>query len=437
MWLYLLLPLLYLPGLAAFFLLPRARKDVQFRFPFLRGIPRRLMVISLLLPLLFDLLAFGVSYGERKEDTAAKGYLPRKEVGGSSYERVLRYTAGQDKGTLTVTVPSRTLSPAEAEEALREAEARLDAWFSEPERESGIRADLSLPLSLEGLPVTLLWSSSDGGVLGSDGVIGPQATKEGVPVELSAHLTADPASAVYTVRLQVFAREEEDLSVPDRLTAAIRASDDRTKEQLALPSSLRGTPVRWSYPASAAGPFLLFAGCLAPPLLWLAFRERQTREERLRHLRLSLDYPALADYLTLYLRAGMSLRGAVLRIAADYAALRREGGRMREGFELFRGAAMALNGGAAEAETYRAMGDRSGHQRYRTLAHLMTEHLERGNDALTATLRREADDAFSERIRAARILGEQAGTRLLLPMTMMLLAILLVTTVPAFLSMME
>ena len=97
-----------------------------------------------------------------------------------------------------------------------------------------------------------MYNSSDGGVLGSDGVIGPQATKEGVPVELSAHLTADPASAVYTVRLQVFAREEEDLSVPDRLTAAIRASDDRTKEQLALPSSLRGTPAPEEFAADAA-----------------------------------------------------------------------------------------------------------------------------------------------------------------------------------------
>ena len=50
-------------------------------------------------------------------------------------------------------------------------------------------------------------------------------------------------------------------------------------------------------------------------------------------------------------------------------------------------------------------------------------------------LRLAAVQAFEERKARAKMLGEEAGTKLLVPMFIMLAIVLVIVTVPAFLSM--
>ena len=71
---------------------------------------------------------------------------------------------------------------------------------------------------------------------------------------------------------------------------------------------------------------------------------------------------------------------------------------------------------------------------YRKLAALLTQNLRKGSKGLSELLRTEADQAFEERKAAAKKRGEEAGTKLLLPMFMMLSMVLLIVIVPAFLS---
>ena len=49
-------------------------------------------------------------------------------------------------------------------------------------------------------------------------------------------------------------------------------------------------------------------------------------------------------------------------------------------------------------------------------------------------LKQESDDAFEERKCLAKKLGEEAGTKLLFPMVLMLAVVLVMIIVPAFLS---
>ena len=49
-------------------------------------------------------------------------------------------------------------------------------------------------------------------------------------------------------------------------------------------------------------------------------------------------------------------------------------------------------------------------------------------------LEQEALDAWDERKRKARVLGEAAATKLLLPMVMMLAVVMEIIMIPAFLS---
>lgn len=49
-------------------------------------------------------------------------------------------------------------------------------------------------------------------------------------------------------------------------------------------------------------------------------------------------------------------------------------------------------------------------------------------------MRQEADNAFAERKSLAKKLGEEAGTKLLLPMMMMLCVVMVIIMIPAYFS---
>lgn len=65
----------------------------------------------------------------------------------------------------------------------------------------------------------------------------------------------------------------------------------------------------------------------------------------------------------------------------------------------------------------------------------MSQNLRKGTKGLVQLLRIDALQAFEERKTRARRLGEEAGTKLLLPMFLMLSVVLVIVVVPAFLSM--
>ena len=68
------------------------------------------------------------------------------------------------------------------------------------------------------------------------------------------------------------------------------------------------------------------------------------------------------------------------------------------------------------------------------LSMLLSQNLRKGNAGLTQLLEKEAEEAFEERKRNARKYGEEAATKLLLPMFLMLMIVMVVIMVPAFLS---
>lgn len=71
---------------------------------------------------------------------------------------------------------------------------------------------------------------------------------------------------------------------------------------------------------------------------------------------------------------------------------------------------------------------------YTRLAALLAQNLSKGSANLTSMLQAEAADAFEERKHTARKLGEKAGTKMLVPMMMLLGIVMVIITVPALTS---
>ena len=85
-------------------------------------------------------------------------------------------------------------------------------------------------------------------------------------------------------------------------------------------------------------------------------------------------------------------------------------------------------------EAYRHFGERCGQMKYKTFSTLLIQNLQKGSKRLADMLETESQEAWEERKRKARVLGEIASTKLLVPMVLMLLVVMALIMIPAFLS---
>ncbi|MEI3437833.1 MAG: type II secretion system F family protein [Blautia sp.] len=85
-------------------------------------------------------------------------------------------------------------------------------------------------------------------------------------------------------------------------------------------------------------------------------------------------------------------------------------------------------------EAYRRFGERCGQVKYKTFATMLIQNLQKGSRQLADMLEKESMEAWDERKRKARVLGEAAATKLLVPMILMLLVVMAVIMIPACLA---
>ena len=77
---------------------------------------------------------------------------------------------------------------------------------------------------------------------------------------------------------------------------------------------------------------------------------------------------------------------------------------------------------------------RTGRQDCARLSAMLVQNLKKGNAALLSRLKEEGDKALQEDLNLRRKKGEEAGTRLLVPMIMMMAIVMVLVMVPAFQS---
>ena len=147
------------------------------------------------------------------------------------------------------------------------------------------------------------------------------------------------------------------------------------------------------------------------------------------------DYPDIIQKMILYLKAGLSIRMSVEKLAADY--MKRKEASLTEtrwAYEELVKTCRELKGGIYEKDAYERLGRRCGLAEYKVLSVLLVQNLKKGNQSILELLEREAVSAGEDRLRRARIQGEEASTKLLLPMILQLIVVLIILMVPAFLN---
>lgn len=350
-------------------------------------------------------------------------------------------------GPLDVTVGERQYTEEELQQVFSRAGKELETRILGENRDlDHVTADLDLVTEIPDLPVTVEWELDRYDVMNVTGEIQADALQEalaeeadGVLVALRAFLTytEDPKKqAVHAISVRLLEPERtagEELL--ERIREEIRTYDggNRTKEAVRLPEEVGGKEIRYHLPMDPRGGVVLVMGILTAALLVCLEKQNEKKEGERRRQQMMLDYPQIVSQLNLLLGAGMSSKSAWKKIVDDYQRRRQTSG-TRAAYEEMCAAWNEMCGGVPEKECYENFGSRCALQAYMKLGALLSQNLRKGTKGLADALRLEGIHAFEERKALAKRRGEEAGTKLLLPMFLMLAVVLVIVIVPAFLS---
>jgi len=144
------------------------------------------------------------------------------------------------------------------------------------------------------------------------------------------------------------------------------------------------------------------------------------------------DYSEVVSKLTLLLGAGMTTRMAWHKIAADYKDNIEHGKAVRRPvYDEICKTDYNIQAGISELKAYEQFGKRCDTREYMKLAALLQTNIRKGTKELRRLLEEETADAFEKRKNMAKIKGEEATTKLLMPMMMMLMIVMAIIMIPA------
>lgn len=363
------------------------------------------------------------------------GELLRPSPGEGERQVELRaWLEGEEVGNIIVTVPERRLDRQEAQELY---ERFWEAWKRRAlgDNPSWDQVSLSLTLmeELEGYPFAVTWKSSDYEVLGRDGRI--HAAQMPVPVTLMVESRYQEECWQEKLELMVVSRplEGRELLAAQALDAYRQAEQaDQNRDRILLPEKLGQDRLSWHEVRENHSLLLMLMTAFTAAGVFLLQDRDLHRQVLKRREHMKENYPVIVNKFLLYLGAGMPIRRAFQKIALDYR--HRRHGEPQPLYEEMLLACNRLQAGISESRVYEMWAARTGLQDCARLSTMLVQNLKKGNAALLARMREEGDRALQEDLNLRRKKGEEAGTRLLAPMVMMMAIVMVLVMVPAFQS---
>ena len=387
------------------------------------------MAVSIIL--LGNLLGIGIFIKEDKDRNME--YLERNPYGEGGYEETLLAETQGKTQEITVYVEEKSYTEKEIENYMKEAKEKLDKWLKKVKKGGDT---FRFPMSLEGNPVQLSWSTGNPDLLSWEGIPGEDVSEEGERVEISALLSLGEQTEIWNEEVTVYPPKlNEREKMQKEIQKEAELLSENPSESLYLPQTLQGKEVRYRKTGTETGGIICVLSVILGLGVYPLQKEKEKKQKELTRKEMQRDYPDIIQKLVLFLRAGFTIRKALEKIAEGYLRSKEKyHAKERCAYEEIVRTCREMQGGIYEAEAYERFGTRCGISQYKILSVLLVQNLKKGNQNLLELLEREEAVAEDERKRSAKVRGEEASTKLLLPMVLQLIVVLMILMIPAFFS---
>lgn len=456
----------------------KAGNVLSGRLPDFLQITQKQMEMCLRVIFLGNVLGCLISFvGFLNTDSIRDGYLVRNKKGEASYEESLMVSDGKHTQEIEIVVDAMSYTEEELEQFLDDAFTSMDQRILGRNKSfTHVEYPLNLVTEIEDSPVLVDWMTDQPMMLDWEGSIGQDVPDEGVKVLIRGELSAGDRIRFYERQVMVYPEKlPEKESLLRDIQNELKQSALQSEEIQPLPKEVNGKRLVWHKPYAKDGWLITALGVLMGVLLILKEHNQKKEELKKRELLLRADYPLLLNKIILYMRAGVSCRMAIGRIVTEYQEqlklirndaciekkmIKKDGAKQnsdlsevlyhsqiwyykkhkeqnmesacRPAYEELSHMYYEMEQGISEQQAYERFASRCGLLEYRTLSNLLTQNLKKGSSQFFEALEAECRQAFEERKRRALVAGEEAGTKLLLPMVLMLVVVLMIIMVPVF-----
>lgn len=402
---------------------------------------KKILLFMLCINTLAMALELEAAFGRKVGD---EWKVERNGFGEGKKEAIFRMQVeGEKEEEVILQIAPQEYAKQELQKLFRQAMKVLEKEIlDENETADHVGKDLHLPDHIAGFPFAVSWELERYDVMDMNGRIKREELRkqdpsgEGLLMRVTAVLHYGEEEALMDTEVKLFADAEKEAGIRERVLEAVQELDRESRERpyLILPEKIDGRKITWKQDAKKTSIPILMLGMIGSILLICQEKQKELQRKKEKEEQMMRDYPEIISQFTMLMGAGMTAKNVWKKVAEDYRKQCAGGGKKRYAYEEILYTWQEMQGGIPETECYERFAGRCELLPYMKLGVLLSQNLKKGSRGLSQLLRMESVQAMEERKSRARRLGEEAGTRLLMPMLLMLIIVLMIVVVPAFLS---
>lgn len=433
---------LYIVIFSLFAVITFRKKKGKF-FNWIPYIKKHIHILFLLL--LANSISFGLTF--QKENNWI--YVKKEDCGGEEQEIDFLLKRGSTTEQVTLQVRPKKLTGKEQKKKMSEAFSYLGKHLKgENESLSKVTKPLDLTLDYKNYPFDLEFMPEDYTLIDSDGNLrnsreellalgyGEQDLKEGIVTHITLILWYGEESQKKIYEVILYPKEEnttEELFT--RLKQMLRQKEKKAlyQEGFTIPSESQGVQIKRLDEERIAPIHVLLVGFIFAGLLLMREKENEKREEQHRRDMLLQCYPWFVNEMVLLMGAGMQVKN-IFQVMVEKEEEQDKQDSRHPLIEELKLARHNMELGMSEEQAYYQLGRRLKLPCYVKLMTLLEQNVKKGGKGLSVMFEQEELAALEERKNLAKRYGEEAGTKLLGPMILLLLVIMFMIMIPAFMS---
>lgn len=365
--------------------------------------------------------------------------LKRNSFGQGTKEVELSLKKEKKQEKLTYKLDEQKLSGAQIKQVYKQFFKKLGKQMAGNNTSlAKVTTSLNLPENIEGYPFEITYEFEEEDYIRLDGTLNKK--EQGKLRKGETHTTYVTVKAVYRQYEQskkytvcIFPKTDKvqhGLFYKTEQYLKNKESGDRYSKEVKIPSIYKTVKIKEEQEGVGSwGIFILvLAVCLFIPIHnYLKLREDgekcQSEAER--------DFPVIVYLLTLYMGAGLSFFSAVKRIGANYQKQQRQGRKKKYAFERILIMEQQMNNGISQKDACYNWGMQFKTDSYQKFSLILMQSFAKGAKEAAILMETEEREAFSRRVDRAKREGEEASTRLLFPMILLLGEVMLLVMYPA------
>jgi tight adherence protein C len=309
----------------------------------------------------------------------------------------------------------------------------LSTFLGENQTQDEITKDMNFVSEIN--HVKVFWEIPNTELIDYNGKIHREKVQgQGELIYLTAILSFEDVEKSYEMPVVIMsANDNKGLSAQEKIQQSIDENNSRQSTKIVLPAKIDDDEIKFFNDLESGNGLFFIIAVIGGVIIFIAQNKESKNKLKRRNEQMMNDYAEIVSKLTLLSDAGLSIKSSFNRIAQDYE--RNKMNKERYAYEEIRLTYIMMKNGTSEAQAYEEFGQRCNLQCYLRLGGFLSQNITKGTKGLKTLLEQEVMQAFEDRKNLAKARGEEASTKLLLPMIMMLVIVIVIIIVPAFSSM--